>query len=38
MQRPEVVNTDGDARAVGQGDGEDWPANCLAGCLTRLTF
>ena len=33
---PKIVNTDGNARAVGQGDGEDWPANCLAGGLTRL--
>ena len=37
-QRPKVVNTDGDARAVEQGDGEDWPANSLAGGLTRFTF
>ena len=37
-QGPKIVNTDGDARAVRQGDGEDWPANCLAGGLTRLTF
>ena len=33
---PKIVNTDGNARAVGQGDGEDGPANCLAGGLTRL--
>ena len=35
-QGPKIVNTDGNARAVGQGDGEDGPANCLAGGLTRL--
>ena len=33
-QGPKTVNTDGNARAVGQGDGEDGPANCLAGGLT----
>ena len=32
-QGPKIVNTDGNARAVGQGDGEDGPANCLAGGL-----
>ena len=37
-QGPNTVNTDGNARAIGQGDGEDWPADCLAGGLTRLTF
>ena len=37
-QGPKVVNTDGNARAIGQGDGEDWPADCLAGGLTRLIF
>ena len=37
-QGPKIVNTDGDARAVGQGDGENWPANCLAGGPTCLTF
>ena len=37
-QGPKVVNTDGDARAVGLGDGEGWPANRLAGGFTRLTF
>ena len=37
-QRPKVVNTDGDARAVRKGEGEDWPANRLAGDLTRLIF
>ena len=31
-----IVNTDGNASAVGQGDGEDGPANCLAGGLKRL--
>ena len=35
-QGPKIVNTDGNVRAVGQGDGEDGPANCLAGGLTRL--
>ena len=35
-QEPKIVNTDGNARAVGQGDGEDGPVNCLAGGLTRL--
>ena len=35
-QGPKIVNTDGNARAVGQGDGEGGPANCLAGGLTRL--
>ena len=38
---PKIVNTDGNARAVGQGDGENsqrtvWRENCLAGGLTRL--
>ena len=37
-QRPIIVNTDGDAWAVGQGGGEEWPANCLAGGLTCLKF
>ena len=37
-QRPEVIDADGDARAVGQGDGKDRPANCLAGGLTCLAF
>ena len=35
-QGPKIVNTDGNARAVGQEDGEGGPANCLAGGLTRL--
>ena len=35
-QGPKIVNTDGNARAVGQEDGEDGPANCLARGLTRL--
>ena len=33
---PKIVNTDGNARVVGQGDGEDGPAICLAGGLKRL--
>ena len=37
-QGPEIVNADGNARAVGQEDRENWPANCLAGGLTRLAF
>ena len=35
-QRAKIVNTDGNARAVGQGDGEDGPANCLAGGLKGM--
>ena len=35
-QGPKTVNTDGNARAFGQGGGEDGPANCLAVGLTRL--
>ena len=35
QQRPKLVNTDGDARAVREGDGEDWPANRLAGRVLR---
>ena len=35
-QGPKIVNTDGNARAVEQGDVEDGPANCLAGGLKRL--
>ena len=35
-QGPKIVNTDGNARAVGQGDGEDGPANCLAGGLKGM--
>ena len=35
-QGSKIGNTDGNARAVGQGDGEDGPANCPAGGLTRL--
>lgn len=30
--------SDGDIRAVGQGDGKDWPPNCLVGGLARMTF
>ena len=37
-QRPEVINTDKDARGIGQGYWEDWPTNCLAGGTARLTF
>ena len=37
-QGPKIVNTDGNARAIRQGDGEGWPADCLARGLTRLTF
>ena len=35
-QGPKIVNTDGNASAVGPGDGEDGPANCLAGGRKRL--
>ena len=35
-QGPKIVNTDANTRAVGQGDVEDGPANCLAGGLKRL--
>ena len=35
-QGPKIVNTDGNARAVGQGDVEYGPENWLAGGLTRL--
>ena len=35
-QGPKIVNTDGNARAVGQGGVEYGPENWLAGGLTRL--
>ena len=37
-QGPKVVNADRNARAVGQGNRKDGPANCLAGGFARLAL
>ena len=37
-QGPKLVSADRNARAVGQGNREDGPANCLAGDFPRLTL
>lgn len=37
-QGSKVVDTDRDARDIGQGYREDWPANCLAGGFTYPQF
>ena len=37
-QGPKVVDTDRDARAVGQGYREDWPVNSLVGVFACLTL